>query len=112
MKDANVFWLLLIAAALGTFALRFSFLALLEKVDMAPWFQRALKYVPPAVMGALVASTLLVADDQLTLHWQNPKLLAAIAAAAVGYFARSLLWTILTGLLVLYVLTQMLGMTA
>ena len=102
-------WTLILVAALGTFSLRFSFIALLEKIKEPPWFRSALRYVPAAVMAALVSSSLLVQQGQLALQVDNLRLWAALAAACVGYLTRSLLWTILSGLLVLFALNHLLG---
>ena len=47
-------WLLFIALAVGTFALRFSFIYLFGKVEMPEWLRRALRFVPASVLAALV----------------------------------------------------------
>lgn len=102
-------WTLILLAALGTFCLRFSFIALLEKIKEPPWFRSALRYVPAAVMAALVSSSLLVQQGQLTLQLDNLRLWAALLAACVGYVSRSLLWTIVSGLVALFALNHLLG---
>ncbi len=108
-REAALFWILLALASIGTFALRLSFIALLQKVDNPRWLQRSLRYIPAAVMGALVSSSLLVRNGELAVGWDNHRLLAACLAAVVGYRTRSLLWTILSGLVALFVLTHWLG---
>ncbi len=109
MDRSSVAWTLILVAALGTFCLRFSFIALLEKISEPPWFRNALRYVPAAVMAALVSSSLLVQQGQLTLQLDNLRLWAALLAACVGYVTRSLLWTIASGLLALFTLNHLMG---
>lgn len=108
-REAVLFWSLLALASIGTFSLRLSFIALLQKIDNPLWFQRSLEYIPAAVMGALVSSSLLLPGGELAIGWGNHRLLAAGLAAVVGYHTRSLLWTILSGLVALFVLTHWLG---
>ena len=109
MRDPGFFWFLLAVASAGTFGLRLSFLVLVGKIEEPKWFRPALKYVPAAVMSALVSSSLLIRDDQLSLGLDNHRLLAGIAAGVVGYLTRSLLWTIVSGLGALALLTWWLG---
>lgn len=102
-------WPLIAVAAVGTFSLRLSFLVLLEKVQEPAWFRKALQYLPPAIMGALVSSSLLVQGGELHLDIHNHRLLAGLLAGAIGWKTRSLLWTILSGLLALVALNALLG---
>lgn len=106
MNQTLLIWALILIAGIGTFSLRLSFIAFLEKIKEPPWFSRALKYIPAAVMAALVSSSLLLRENQLALSLENHRLLAGVIAGAVGFFTRSLLWTILTGLIALFALTQ------
>lgn len=103
------FLILLAVASIGTFSLRFSFIALLGKIQEPAWFRRSLKYIPAAVMGALVSSSLFIRNGQL-VSWDNPRIWAAACAAIVGYFTKSLLWTILSGLVALFTLTHLIGL--
>ena len=106
MDRIEIFWALLVCASLATFGLRFSFIALLRKIREPAWFRRALKYVPAAIMGALVSSSLLLRGGEIELD--STRLLAAAVAAIVGFLTRSLLWTILSGLVALFFLKQVL----
>ena len=107
MTQNLTLWLIILVAGLGTFSLRLSFIVLLEKMKEPELMRRALKYVPPAVMAALVSSSLLIRDDAIFLSLDNHRLLAAMIAAVVGWRTRSLLWTILSGLIALFALTSL-----
>ena len=64
-------WLLFLALAVGTFALRFSFIYLFGKVDMPDWLRRALRFVPASVLAALVFPALTYPNGVLDLSLGN-----------------------------------------
>lgn len=98
-------WLVMIILGLLTFATRFSFIALLERIKLPVIFQRALRFVPIAALSAIVAPELGYYKDALALSPTNPRLLAGIVATIVAYRTRSVMWTILAGLLVFWLLS-------
>jgi glutaminyl-peptide cyclotransferase len=95
--------LLLIAGmTLVTFLPRWGVLALLGRVEMpAPLFN-TLKYVPVAVLAAIITPELLLREGQLYLSWENATLMAGIAAGLIAWRTRNLLLTIGVGLLVFF----------
>ena len=96
-------WLLVLAVAgVLTFATRLSFIALFSGVDMPPVLQRALRYVPPAVLSAIVFTELVVRDGRTDLSPGNLRLLAGIVAALVAWRTRNVLLTIAVGMAALW----------
>lgn len=96
-------WLPALAVAgLVTFATRLSFIALLGRVDVPPFFRRALRYVPPAVLSAIVFTEILVRDGAPDLSPGNVRLLAGAAAAVVAWRTRNVLLTIAVGMAALW----------
>ena len=96
-------WLPALAVAgLATFATRLSFIALLGRVDVPPFLQRALRYVPPAVLSAIVFTEILVRDGAPDLSLGNVRLLAGAAAAVVAWRTRNVLLTIAVGMAALW----------
>jgi branched-subunit amino acid transport protein len=91
-------WLILIIAGLLTFATRLSFIALLGRLNVPNWVQRALRYVPPAVLTAIIFPELLVANGALNLSPANPRLIAGILAALVAWRTKNIVLTILVGM--------------
>jgi branched-subunit amino acid transport protein len=91
-------------AGLLTFATRLSFVLLLARVQVPPLLVRALRFVPPAVLSAIVASEILVRDGAPDLAPANPRLLAGAAAALVAWRTRNVLLTIAVGMAALWVL--------
>jgi branched-subunit amino acid transport protein len=96
-------WLPVIAVAgLLTFATRLSFIAILHRVEMPPILKRALRYVPPAVLSAIVFTEVLVRDGKTDLGPGNFRLLAGAIAALVAWRTRNVLLTIATGMAALW----------
>lgn len=92
-------WLLVGGMALVTFAIRYPLLALSGRIQMPPALVRALGYVPPVVLTAIVIPAIVIPDGEtLWLSPTNPRLIGAIACAAVGLWRGNLLLTILVGM--------------
>lgn len=103
-------WLPVLAlAGLVTFATRLSFIALLGRVETPPLLTRALRYVAPAVLSAIVFQELLLRDGRLHLAPGNPRLVAGVLAALVAWRTRSVLLTIAAGMCALWALQAVLG---
>lgn len=94
-------WLVLILGGLLTFGMRFIFIYLLGRLEIPETVRRALRFVPPAVLSAIVVPELLVRSGQVELSLQNFRLLAGLAAVLVAWKTKNTLLTILGGMLVL-----------
>ncbi len=97
-------WLIMIALAVGTFLIRISFILLLTNREVPPLISRALRFVPPAVLSALVIPQILTRNNSLLISFTNPQLLAGIVAAMVAWRTRNVLFTILSGMIVIWTL--------
>ena len=87
-------WLVFLAGGLATFAMRFSFIYAFGRVEVPPLLRRALRFVPPAVLSAIVF-------PEIFLGGSSPRLLAGLAAVSVAALTRRTLPTILAGMAVL-----------
>jgi branched-subunit amino acid transport protein len=94
-------WLVMLEGGLLTYAIRASFIFWLGRGATPTWLKRSLKYVPPAILAALIAPDLLLLDGQMSLGWQNDRLLAGVLAILVAWRTRSALLAILAGMAVL-----------
>jgi branched-subunit amino acid transport protein len=102
-------WLPALAVAgLVTFATRLSFIALLGRVEVPPLLTRALRFVPAAVLSAIIVPELAVRDGVPDLSAGNPRLLAGLLAAAVAWRTRSVVVTIAAGMAALWALQALL----
>jgi branched-subunit amino acid transport protein len=95
-------WLILVAAGLLTYLTRLSFIGILGKWAPPRWVSRALRFVPPSVLTAILIPELLIHDNQLVLA--NPRLLAGFVAAAVAWRSKNVVLTIAVGMIVLLIL--------
>lgn len=93
-------FVLILGMAAVTFGVRYPVLALVGRMNLPPAVLRALKYVPPAVLTAIVFPAVLLRDGELALRLDNAYLIGAVVAVAVAWRTRSLLWTIITGMVV------------
>lgn len=100
-------WLIMLLGGLITFGMRFSFIYLFGRFDIPETLRRALHYVPPAVLSAIVFPELLIRDGRLAPGPDNERLLAGLAAILVAWFTRNTLLTILAGLGALLLLQLM-----
>lgn len=97
-------WLVMLCGGLLTFLTRLSFIALADKVQFPGWLQRSLRYVPPAVLSAIIFQEVLISSGKLTLALHNDRLLAGVLAALVGWKTRNTLLTIAVGMAALLLL--------
>ena len=103
-------WLPVLAVAgLVTFAIRLSFIALLGRLEPSLAVTRALRFVPPAVLSAIILPELLVRDGAVALEPGNLRLLAGAVAALVAWWTRSVVLTIAAGMAALWTLQALLS---
>lgn len=90
----------LIAGMAGvTFTIRYILLPLSEKVTLSHGMRRALRYVPPVVLTAIIVPAVLMPDGHsYQVSWQNPYLVGAVITAVIGKTTKNLLVTIITGM--------------
>ena len=101
-------WLLFALMGVVTLALRGSFLLLQDRLTLPPVVRRALAYVPPAVLAAIVAPSLFEPSG-VAFGPVDARLLAGVVAIIVAWRTKSVLATLLTGMAVLWTLTWLLG---
>lgn len=99
----------LAVAGLLTFLTRLSFIALLGRFELPPLAARALRFVPPAVLSAIILPELVLRGGELQLGWRNARLLAGLAAALVAWWSRNVFLTIAVGMAALWGLQALLG---
>lgn len=103
--SATTVWLLIVVIGLGTFALRFSLIALAGRNDRIPEAAlRALRFIPPAVLAAIAAPAFLRQEGVIDVSLDNLRLFAGLAAYFVAARTKSVLWTIVSGMTVLWIL--------
>ncbi len=97
-------WLTILGAGAVTFALRLSFIALLGRIRIPPSLGRALRFVPAAVLTAMVIPLLFYEDGALEVSLGNERLLAGLVAALIAWRTRNVLLTLGGGMATLWIL--------
>jgi branched-subunit amino acid transport protein len=86
--------------ALVTFSIRYLLLPLSGRIVFSGRMQRALSYVPPAVLTAIIVPAALIPNGgDLQLSWRNPYLVGALLTMAIGWLCKNMLVTILGGMM-------------
>lgn len=97
-------WVVMLIGGLITFAIRFSFIYLFGKFHIPETIRKALHYVPPAVLSAIVFPELLLPNGMLNFSFSNYRLLAGLVAMLVAWWTKNILVTILVGMIALFAL--------
>jgi len=91
-------WAIIAIAGVGTYLLRLSFFALFGTRAVPATLGRYLRYIPPAVLAALVSPALVMDHGSVVISLHNPRLLAGLVAALVTWRTGSVLWTLGSGM--------------
>jgi len=91
-------WLIILLAGMITFGIRLSFVLIHNHWPLPEWFKRALRYVPPAVLSAILVPELFQWNGTLNFSLHNPQILAGLLAILVAWRTRSVLYALGAGL--------------
>ncbi|MBX7252902.1 MAG: AzlD domain-containing protein [Candidatus Promineofilum sp.] len=103
MSDAALV-LTIIGMGVITYAIRVSLFLLPEGAHLPDRLLRALRYVPAAVLSAIIAPELLMPGGAFDLSLGNERLLAGLVAILVAWRTRNVLLTVIAGMGVLWAL--------
>ena len=102
MNTINNEGLLIFGMAIATFSIRYVIFAASNRITLSPGLLRALRYVPPVVLTAIVVPEVLISDGTLDVSMMNARLVGAIATTLVAITTRNLLLTIGIGMAVFF----------
>ena len=102
------FWLIL-GMFVITFAIRFIIFAFAGKIIFPIWIQESLKFVPPAVLTAIIVPAVVMPFGKVDISFTNVYLLAAIISIVISFATKSLLKTIFFGMLAFLTLHFFIG---
>jgi branched-subunit amino acid transport protein len=97
-------WVVMIFGGLLTFGMRLSFIYLFGRFDIPETIRRALRFVPPTVLSALILPQLFMPSGYLDFSLTNHRWLAGLVAVITAWWTRNTLLTILTGMIALLIL--------
>jgi branched-subunit amino acid transport protein len=103
-------WLVILFAGLLTYGTRLSFILLLDRIKVPSCFRRGLRFVPAAVLSAIILPELASRNAVLDLSLRNPQLYAGALAVLVAWRTKNVLLTIIVGMVALLIFQAVLGM--
>ena len=95
-------WLVFLLGGIGTYLIRASFFFLSPEVELPGWFQRALRYVAPAVFAAIVLPPVVGTEGLGGAATPDARLLAAVLAGLVAYRTGNITWVLGVGMVALW----------
>lgn len=96
-------WAAIVAAGAFTFALRASFIYLFGRIETVPTrVERALGFVPPAVLAALTIPALVTIRPDAVATLADPRLVAGFVAGVAAWRTDDVLATVVVGMVALH----------
>ena len=104
----NSFWPTMIIVGILTFGIRLSFIIILDRWQPPKLIERALRFVPVAVLSAIIAPELILRSGTADFSFENLRLIAGIVAIIVAWKTKNIIWTIVAGMGILLALQYLL----
>jgi len=95
-------WLLIFSVAVLSYLLKGSFLIFGSKLTLPASFDRIFRYIPAAVLAALVGPAFVKNDGVVDYSFSNPYLLAGLLAIIIAVRTKSILGTLIAGMFALW----------
>ena len=102
------FWIVIGIIASGTFVLRLSFIGWMDARKVPAWLTRVLRFIPPAVLAALILPAVVGADADPSVVSRMVPLIAAVIALGVAWRTENMLFPIGAGMTALWTLRALL----
>jgi branched-subunit amino acid transport protein len=104
VSSAAEWWIVIVVVGLFNYLSRLSFIALFARVEMPTLVARALRFVPSAMLMAIVLPAVVFSSPGvLAWSYTNPKVIAALVAALVAWRTRSAVATMTLGMATLWI---------
>ena len=90
--------LIISGMAIATFSIRYVVFGASDHIQLSPTLLKALRYVPPVVLTAIVVPEVFLHEGRLLISYENARLVGVIAACTIGALTQNLLLTIVVGM--------------
>lgn len=97
-------WLAIVGMGIITYAIRLTPILLLGRMEINSTLRRALRFVPAAVLSAIILPEMFMPGGQLDVSLGNGRLLAGLLAMGVAWVSKNILWTIAAGMIALWIM--------
>lgn len=94
----NSFWLTMFIVGVLTLGIRLSFIVILDRWDPPMLIKRSLRFVPVAVLSAIIFPELIMCGNKPDITFENLRLIAGIVAIGVAWQTKNIIWTIIIGM--------------
>lgn len=94
----------ILGMGLITYLIRLSLFLLPDRVVLPPWLLRALRYVPAAVLSAIIFPELFLPNGTLDISLGNERLLAGLVAIVIAWRTRNVFIIVTAGMIALWLL--------
>lgn len=111
MSEALTLWIVIVVVGVLTYLSRLSFIALFARVEMPPFMVRALRYVPAAMLAAIVVPPVLMVGSG-PLGFSPARLIATLVAAAVAWRTHNGTATMAAGMVTFWLAQGLLRLAA
>ena len=96
-------WLAIVVIGVATYGFRLSFIHLFGRIDEVPArIRRPLRYVPPAVLAALVLPNLVTVRPSVVATLADERLIAGAVAGVIAWRTEDVTATIAGGMVTLW----------
>ena len=103
--SALYLWAIILGGLMVTYLIRLSFILLIPLERFPHRLRRGLRFVPPAVLAALITPEFLQPGGVWDISIGNERLLAGLLATLVAWRTKNTWLTILVGMLALWLFT-------
>jgi branched-subunit amino acid transport protein len=110
MQQDTMIYLTIAGMMLVTFLPRVAPVWFLASRSLPPLVASWLRYVPPAVLAAMLLPSIVAPDGVVDLHWSNLYLMAAVPTLLVAWKTRSMVGSVLTGMVLVALARLVWGM--
>lgn len=93
-----------VAMGLVTYLIRLVPIALFTRLKLPVWTQQTMRYVPTAVLAAIIVPELILPNGTLDISPGNARLVAGLVAIVVAWRTRNVLLTVVVGMVVVWVM--------
>ena len=101
--------ILIVGMMAVTFGVRYPVLAITGRITLPTPVMDALKFIPPAVLTAIIIPAVLMPGGELEIGSTNAYLVAGLVAAVVAWRRKNLLLIIVVGMAVFWVWRVVVG---
>ena len=99
--NSTYYWICIFGIALGTYAIRASFILFHEKIHLPGFVKRGLPYLSVAILPAIFAPSIFFHQGLSNFFVGHERLVAGLMALFVSFLTRSMITTMVLGYLLM-----------